>query len=86
MAAVKLGLGLSYLWAGRILVTGNPRVGYDLGTVTSLALAATAGPRAWATGEMASTVMASLGGVSAVTNLIKSYQMRTGRPHEIGEI
>lgn len=38
MAAIKAGLGLAYLFAGRQLVTGNPKLGYDLGSVTSLAL------------------------------------------------
>lgn len=36
--AMQAGLGLTYLFAGRQLVTGNPRLGYDLGTVSSLAL------------------------------------------------
>jgi hypothetical protein len=38
MAGIKATLGLSYLFAGRQLVTGNPKLGYDLGSVTSLAL------------------------------------------------
>ena len=38
MAAIKAGLGLAYLYAGRQLVTGNPTLGYDLGSITSLAL------------------------------------------------
>jgi hypothetical protein len=38
MAAIKAGLGLAYLFAGRQLVTGNPTLGYDLGSITSLAL------------------------------------------------
>lgn len=38
MAGIKAALGLSYLFAGRQLVTGNPKLGYDLGSVTSLAL------------------------------------------------
>lgn len=36
--ALQAGLGLTYLFAGRQLVTGNPCLGYDLGTVSSLAL------------------------------------------------
>ncbi|GBF93116.1 hypothetical protein Rsub_05845 [Raphidocelis subcapitata] len=84
MAGITLAVGAAYLWAGRMLVNGNPRLGYDLGLITSLGLVALAGPRASSTGETASTVMASLGGVSAITNLIKSYQTRTGKPKELG--
>lgn len=45
-----------------MLVTGNPTTGYDVGTITSAALLAMTYPRAQATGEMAATVMATLGG------------------------
>jgi hypothetical protein len=38
MAGIKAALGLTYLFAGRQLVSGNPKLGYDLGTVSSLAL------------------------------------------------
>lgn len=34
----QAALGATYLFAGRQLVTGNPVLGYDLGTVSSLAL------------------------------------------------
>ncbi|WIA33908.1 hypothetical protein OEZ86_007007 [Tetradesmus obliquus] len=84
MAAIKAGLGLAYLWAGRQLVTGNPQLGYDVGSITSLALVGVAGPRARATSEMSSVAMAALGGISSVSNVIKSYQMRTGKPKEMG--
>jgi uncharacterized membrane protein (UPF0136 family) len=67
-----------------MLTNGNPRLGYDLGSVTSLGLLAFAGPRAWATGEFTATALASLGGISSATNLIKSYQQRTGKPKELG--
>jgi hypothetical protein len=48
--------------SSRMLVTGNPTTGYDVGTITSAALLAMTYPRAQATGEMAATVMATLGG------------------------
>lgn len=147
MAAIKVGLGLAYLYAGRQLVTGNPTLGYDLGSITSLALVSqrqgacklrvmvagtcrrtqrfayrnfpagfgqahqalsaagsvsavllppgtcsaevcpvshacvvhaqvgVAGPRARATQEMSSVAMAALGGISSVSNIIKSYEV-----------
>jgi hypothetical protein len=43
MAGIKAALGLAYMFAGRQLVTGNPRLGYDLGSVTSLALVSRGG-------------------------------------------
>lgn len=46
----------------RQLVTGNPKTGYDVGTVTSLALVGVAGPRAQATREAAAITMTTLGG------------------------
>jgi hypothetical protein len=63
---------------------GSPRAGYDLGSATSLGLLA------WAAGAGAGTpttsaVLAATGGLSAAANLIKSYQHRTGRPHELIE-
>lgn len=84
MAAMKAALGVAYLWAGRQLVTGNPKLGYDVGTVTSLALVGVAGPRAQATQEAAAVAMTALGGLSSVANLIKSWETRTGKPKELG--
>jgi hypothetical protein len=46
----------------RQLVSGNPTLGYDVGTVTSLALLGVAGPRAQATQEAAAVAMSALGG------------------------
>jgi uncharacterized membrane protein (UPF0136 family) len=83
LAAIKLAFAGAYLWAGRMLVTGNPTLGYDVGTFTSAGLLAVAYPRAQATSEAASVIMATLGGLSTVTNLIKSYEMRTGKPREL---
>lgn len=81
-AAVAGGFSLLYLFAGRLLAQGHDRLGYDLGTAASVGLLATAGPTAYATGEAYVTTMATLGGVSGIANFIKSYQMRTGKPHE----
>lgn len=67
----------------RLIVTGQPRLGYDLGTVTSLALTGAVGPRALNAGDPYSVSLASLGGISALANLLKSYQMRTGKPDEV---
>ncbi|KAL6765570.1 hypothetical protein V8C86DRAFT_2454582 [Haematococcus lacustris] len=61
-AAIAGGFSVLYLFAGRLLVQGNDRLGYDLGTVTSLALLASAGPAAWTTGEAYVTTMATMGG------------------------
>jgi len=66
----------------RLLVTGDPKTGYDLGSITSLGLTAWAWPRARA-GDMLMTAMAALGGVSSAGNLVKSYEMRTGKPREL---
>lgn len=81
-AAVAGGFSLLYLFAGRLLAQGHDRLGYDVGTVASLGLVATSGPAAWATGEAYATAMTTLGGMSSVANFVKSYQMRTGKPHE----
>eukprot|EP00879_Flechtneria_rotunda_P015964 GHRR01016696.1.p1 GENE.GHRR01016696.1~~GHRR01016696.1.p1 ORF type:complete len:156 (-),score=48.87 GHRR01016696.1:250-717(-) len=84
MAALKAALGVTYLYAGRQLVTGNPTLGYDLGTVASLALVGIAGPRAQATNEASAVAMTALGGISGIANPIKSYETRTGKPKELG--
>ncbi|GFH15816.1 uncharacterized protein HaLaN_12121 [Haematococcus lacustris] len=81
-ASIAGGFSVLYLFAGRLLVQGNDRLGYDLGTVTSLALLASAGPAAWTTGEAYVTTMATMGGVSSIANFVKSYQQRTGKPVE----
>ena len=51
--------------------------------VASIGLTALVGPRAFRTGEAYSTVLATLGGVSSVGNLLKSYQVRTGKPKDM---
>ncbi|KAG2488772.1 hypothetical protein HYH03_012769 [Edaphochlamys debaryana] len=76
---------LSYLFAGRLVITGYPQLGYDIGTLTSAGLLATAIPAARATGDAYSVAMSALGGISAAANLIKSYQQRTGLPKEMHE-
>lgn len=86
VAAIAGGFSLAYLFAGRLLVQGHERLGYDIGTVTSLGLVATALPAARATGDTYSVTMAALGGVSSLANVLKSYQMRTGKPHEMQEV
>ncbi|KAL7747908.1 hypothetical protein RI367_006655 [Sorochytrium milnesiophthora] len=74
---------LAYMYAGYQIGMGQQKLGYDVGTMSSLALTAATGRRAYETGEQWSTVMASLGGVSSIGNLTKSYQMRTGKPKEL---
>ncbi|PNW79186.1 hypothetical protein CHLRE_09g405300v5 [Chlamydomonas reinhardtii] len=85
VAAMAGGFGLAYLFAGRLLVTGHPQLGYDIGTLTSVGVLATALPAARATGDAYSVAMSALGGISALANLLKSYQQRTGLPHEMVE-
>ncbi|KXZ49720.1 hypothetical protein GPECTOR_20g577 [Gonium pectorale] len=85
IAATAGAFSLAYLFAGRLLVTGHPQLGYDIGTITSIGLLATAVPAARATGDAYSVAMSALGGVSAAANLLKSYQQRTGMPHEMVE-
>ena len=58
------------------------RLGYDIASLTSIGLLAAVGPRAYHTAEAFSVSLASLAGVSLVGNALKSYQARTGRPHE----
>ncbi len=41
---------------------GHDKLGYDVGTVTSLGLVATTLPRAWATGEPYVSTLATVGG------------------------
>ncbi|GLC44276.1 hypothetical protein PLESTB_000760100 [Pleodorina starrii] len=85
VAALAGGFSLAYLFAGRLLATGHPQLGYDIGTITSIGLLATAVPAARATGDAYSVAMSALGGISGVANVIKSYQQRTGLPHEMHE-
>jgi len=82
-AAAAAGFSLLYFTAGRFVIGGNPRLGYDIGSATSLGLLAWAAPGMGATG--ANTALATVGGISSVANLIKSYQYRTGKPHEMVE-
>eukprot|EP00877_Chromochloris_zofingiensis_P009254 jgi/Chrzof1/4582/Cz14g19040.t1 len=81
-AMIKAGIAAAYIAAGRMLVTGNPTLGYDLGTITSITLTAVSWPKAKA-GDALATGIAALGGISTMTNGIKSYQMRTGKPKEM---
>jgi hypothetical protein len=67
----------------RLLVTGDPKTGYDLGSIASLALTAWAGPAAKRSGDALMAGMAALGAVSSAGNLVKSYEMRTGKPREL---
>ncbi|KAJ9510170.1 hypothetical protein QJQ45_027581 [Haematococcus lacustris] len=82
-ALAAAGFSLLYFTAGRLVVTGNPTTGYDLGSATSLGLLAWAAPGAAASG--ANSTLAAVGGLSSVANLIKSWQYRTGKPHEMVE-
>ena len=54
-------------------MTGNPKLGYDVGTVTSLALVGVAGPRAQTTSEMASVAMTALGGKECTASAVSCY-------------
>lgn len=67
----------------RLLVTGDPKTGYDLGSIASLGLTAWAGPAAKRSGDALMAGMAALGAVSSAGNLVKSYEMRTGKPREL---
>lgn len=86
-AAVAAGFSLLYFTAGRLVTTGSERMGYDIGTLTSLGLLATSSPAA--RGQLGNLAggyvgsMGTIGGLSAVANAIKSYQYRTGKPHEV---
>jgi len=82
-AAIAGAAGLAYFWAGRLLASGNEKLGYDIGTVTSLGLLAATGPAAYSVGEAYNVALASIGGMSGIANLIKSYQLRTGAPKEL---
>ncbi|PNH03335.1 hypothetical protein TSOC_010614 [Tetrabaena socialis] len=76
---------VQYTSTGRLLVTGHPQLGYDIGTITSVGLLATAVPAARATGDAYSVAMSALGGISGLANFLKSYQQRTGLPKEMHE-
>lgn len=83
IAAAAAGFSLLYFTAGRALVGGKDQFGYDLGSLTSVGLLASAIPAARATHDAYSVTMAALGGASTVANGIKSYQVRTGGVHEM---
>lgn len=53
------------LYRRRMLANGNHQLGYDLGTITSVGLLATAVPAARATGDSYSVAMTALGGAWA---------------------
>lgn len=78
---IKAAFGAAYLVSGRLLATGDPKTGYDLGSITSLGLTAWAWPRAASSALMAG--FAGLGAISSAGNLVKSYEMRTGKPREL---
>ena len=59
-------------------------LGYDIASLASLTLIGLTGPVAWRTGESYSTVLATLGGISSLGNVLKSYQCRTGKPKNFG--
>lgn len=94
MAIFAGGLSLAYLYAGSDfpqfmkltfrakLQQGDIRAGYDVGTAASAALLLTAGPRAYKSMDPYMTSMATLGGVSTVGNLLKSYQIRKNKPKD----
>ncbi|KAJ3080624.1 hypothetical protein HK102_002929 [Quaeritorhiza haematococci] len=77
------GLAALFTYAGAKLNRGEVRAGYDVGSVASLALLALTGPRAYRTKDAYYVAMASLGGVSSVGNMLKSYQVRTGKPKDL---
>ncbi len=66
----------------RLLALGEERLGYDLGTATSLGLIFWSAPQA-ATNS-AHTALATIAGLSAAANGIKSYQVRCSctPPHD----
>ena len=97
-ATIAAGIAIGYAYAGSLLLSTSPapgmprmsemkkygtvKLGYDIGAVASIALLAAVGPRAWNTGEVYSTALASLAGFSTIGNVLKSYQVRTGKPRE----
>mmetsp|Transcript_21233 Transcript_21233/g.37962 ORF Transcript_21233/g.37962 Transcript_21233/m.37962 type:complete len:150 (-) Transcript_21233:162-611(-) len=85
ISAMAGGFSLMYLFAGRLLSQGHARLGYDIGTITSLALLGTAYPAAKTSKDTYAVTMTALGGISSFSNFIKSYQMRTGKPKEMHE-
>ncbi|CAH1764514.1 4230_t:CDS:2 [Entrophospora sp. SA101] len=52
-------------------------------TVASFGLLATSGPQARATKDVYHVALASLGAISAVSNSLKVYQLRTGKPKDL---
>ncbi|KAJ3046266.1 hypothetical protein HDV00_000079 [Rhizophlyctis rosea] len=82
-AVIAGGVGVAMACAGYLLQSGHVKEGYDLGSVASLGLLAAAGPKAYRFRDTYHTVMAGVGGVSALGNLTKSYQVRTEKPRPI---
>ncbi|KAI9187759.1 hypothetical protein H9P43_002150 [Blastocladiella emersonii ATCC 22665] len=72
-----------YAYAGYKIGQGETKMGYDVGTLASVGLLAATGKHAWTTSEAWATSMAGVGGVSALLNLPKAYQVRTGRPADM---
>ncbi|OZJ03367.1 hypothetical protein BZG36_02989 [Bifiguratus adelaidae] len=73
LALVAGGIGLAYLYSGYLIGNGEEKLGYRIATGASLALAATAGPKAYDTSEPFHVALASLSAAWLVANSIKAY-------------
>jgi len=62
---------------------GRPKMGYDVGSITSIGLLAATGRRAFEMHQAWDVSLGSLAAVSALGNLTKAYQARTDRPHNL---
>ncbi|KAJ3051295.1 hypothetical protein HK097_007725 [Rhizophlyctis rosea] len=82
-AMVAGGIGLAMAYAGYSLQTNRVKQGYDLGAAASLGLLAATAPTAYRTRDPYHMVMTGVGGISAIGNMTKSYQVRYGTPRPI---
>ena len=82
-AAMAGVIAAVYAIGGYNIQNDNEKTGYTLGTLASFGLLATSGPQARATKDVYHVALASLGAISAVSNSLKVYQLRTGKPKDL---
>jgi hypothetical protein len=77
-----VNLDLDTIWL-QVLFTLYLTIYYYIPIVAALGLLASSGPKAYKIKDNYNITMATLGGISALGNMLKSYQQRTGKPRDI---
>jgi hypothetical protein len=75
--------GLGYAVAAQQIAMGKEKLGHDVATIASVGLLAVTGKKAWEGTEAHMTALGALATISGIGNITKSYQLRTGHPHDL---